>query len=115
MEWERRLRKLVWRVDERATSAELMADPAQPASSPPTGGRTVFVDEDGQRRRLPSDGAQMSVEERDASLAAMSQALGAAPPDLARMDAIEWLTEMRAAGKISEEHYHRERRRLTNY
>lgn len=53
--------------------------------------------------------------DRDAALAAMSQALGAAPPDVARMAAIERLTELRAAGRISEEQYRDERRRLESY
>lgn len=116
MEWEKRLRrKLAWRVDEDATAAELMADPRQPPTSPPAGGQTVFVDEDGQRRRLPADLGQMSTEERDASIAAMSQALGGGARDMARMAAIERLTEMRAAGRISEEQFQKERRRLTDY
>jgi hypothetical protein len=116
MEWERRLRrKLVWRVDESATTDGLMADPAQPPAVPPAGGLTVFVDEDGRRHRLPADLTQLSAEQRDAALSAMSQALGQAPPDMARMAAIERLTELRAAGKISEEQFEKERTRLTNY
>lgn len=116
MDWKRRLgRKLVWRVDERATSAELMPDPAAPLRPPGADGRVVYVDESGQRRRLPADLGELSDEERDAAIAAMSQALGAAPPELARTAAIERLTEMRAAGRIGEEQYQRERRRLEDY
>lgn len=63
--------------------------------------------------RKPAD--EPSAEQRDAAIAAMSQALGAAPPDLARMAAVERLTEMRAAGTISAEQYRKERRRLESY
>lgn len=62
-----------------------------------------------------STGRFRSEEERDAALAAMSQALGAAAPDVARVAAIERLTELRAAGRISEEQYRKERRRLESY
>lgn len=116
MDWRRRTgRKLRWRVDERATAADLVADQTAPPGRSPAGGRIVFVDENGRRRRLPADLAELSAEERDAALAAMSQALGAGPPDVARAAAIERLTELRAAGKISEKQYRRERRRLESY
>ncbi len=108
-------RKLTWRVDERATSADLASDPAAPLQPPSGGGRLVYVDENGQPRRLPADLGQLSTDERDAAIVAMSQALGAGPPDDARMAAIERLTELRAAGKISEEQFHKERRRLESY
>ena len=42
-------------------------------------------------------------------------ALGAAPADEARLAAVERLTELRAAGSISEETFTRERRRLEEY
>ena len=107
-------RRLKWRVDERATSAELASDQAPPPGSP-AAGRVVYVDENGQPRRLPADLSRLSTDERDAAIAALSQALGAPAPDYARMAAIERLTELRAAGKMSEEQYHKERRRLESY
>lgn len=106
--------KPVWRVDEDATTDELTAGPPPAARSPAGGGRTVFVDENGQHRRLPADLGSLSSDQRDAAISAMSQALGAAP-EMARMAAIERLTELHAAGKISEEQYRKERARLTNY
>ena len=106
--------KLGWRVDERATT-DLAANEAAPPASPQGAGRVVYVDENGQPRRLPADLSRLSTDERDAAIAAMSQALGAPAPDLARMAAIERLTELRAAGKMSEEQYHKERRRLESY
>ena len=118
VDWKKRLgRKLTWRVDEDATSADALEGRATPwdPSNPSGGGRVVFVDEDGEQRRLPDDMSQLRAEERDAAIAGMAQALGAGPPDQARMAAIERLTELRAAGKISEEQFHKERRRLEDY
>lgn len=108
-------RRLTWHVDERATSADLAADAAAPLPPPSGEGRVVYVDENGRQRRLPADLGDLSSEERDAAIAAMSQALGAGPPEHARMAAIERLTEVRAAGRMSEEQYRRERRRLEDY
>jgi hypothetical protein len=70
-------------------------------------------DENG--RRLPADLSELTAEQRDAALGAMSEALGRAPLDYARMAAIERLTEMRAQGRITQEHFERERRRLQEY
>ena len=61
------------------------------------------------------DRAGMTPEQRDAALDAASQALGAAPREHARVAAIERLTELRAAGTISQEQFERERRRLEAY
>ena len=119
MDWKQRLgRKLTWRVDESATTADASADrtaPWDPSYPSAGGGRVAFVDENGEQRRLPDDMSQLRPEERDAAIEGMSQALGAGPPDRARMAAIERLTELRAAGKIDEEQFHKERRRLEDY
>jgi hypothetical protein len=56
-----------------------------------------------------------SVEELAARATELSEVLGAAPVDEARLAAIERLTEMRAAGSISEEDFAREKRRLQAY
>ncbi|MDP1850194.1 MAG: hypothetical protein Q8K79_20575 [Solirubrobacteraceae bacterium] len=85
-----------------------------PSPGPAAGGRVVYVDEHGQARRLPADLSELSPESRDAAIAAMSQALGARP-DAARVAALERLTELRAAGRMSEEQYRRERRRIEEY
>lgn len=113
-EEERMGREPEWRVDEAATSAEVTQDPA-PLDESPSEGRVVFEDEDGHRRQLPEDMSRLSTEQRDAALAAMSQALRAGPPDFARVAAIERLTEMHAAGRISAEQFEKERRRLESY
>ena len=53
-----------------------------------------------------------SVEELAAAAAALSSALGAAPAGDARAAALERLTELRAAGSITDENYARETRRI---
>lgn len=103
-------RKLTWRVKERATT-DLAAGPQPPTD----GGRVVYEDEHGRPRRLPADLGELSPEQRDAAIGALSQALGAGPPDAARLAAIERLTELRAAGKLTEEQFQKERRRLESY
>jgi hypothetical protein len=45
----------------------------------------------------------------------LSEAIGQASPDDARMAAIERLTEMHAAGKITKEQFESERKRLSEY
>lgn len=106
---------LGWRVDEGATSAEIVDDPA-PLSPGPAEGRVVFRDEAGRRTRLPADLSQLSPRSRDAALQAMGNALRSGPPqNIAVMAALERLSQMRAAGKISEEQYEKERERLENY
>ncbi len=96
----------VWKVDE-AESKDRLVEPGERA-----GGKLVYVDEDGRRRRLPADMSTLTPAERRAATAALSSALGAPDPDYARLAAVERLTEMRAAGTLSEENYNRERRRL---
>jgi len=95
-----------WKVDEAQSRAHL--DEADMGA----GGRLVYVDEHGRRRRLPADMAELTPGEVRAAAGALSSALGAPDPDYARLAAVERLTEMRAAGTVSEENYKRERRRL---
>jgi len=95
-----------WKVDPAESLARLRR------SGEPAGGRLVYVDEHGRRRRLPADMATLSPEQLRAAAAALSSALGAPDPDYARLAAVERLTEMRAAGTLGEEDYLRERRRL---
>ena len=104
--------KLPWRADEAATVAELKADSPRAAAA---GGRVVFEDEKGRPRRLPADLGELSPEERNAAIGAMSHALGVGQPDAAKVAAIERLTELRAAGKLTEEQFQKERRRRESY
>ena len=114
MDWKRLGRKLTWRVDDDAMAAELTAD-SPPLGAGPPGGRVIFEDENGQPRRLPADLGGLTAEERDAAIEAMSQALGAQTRDDARTAAIERLTELRAAGRMPEEQFQKERRRIEDY
>jgi hypothetical protein len=108
---ERPRRKLTWRAKERATTDRAADVPHTPGD----GGRVVFEDEHGRPRRLPANLDELTPEQRNAAIGALSQALGAGPPDAARLAAIERLTELRAAGKLTEEQFHKERRRLESY
>lgn len=99
-------REPAWKVD-KAESLDHLSKPGEPP-----GGKLIYVDEHGRRRRLPADMAALTPEDRRAAVAALSSALGAPDPGYARMAAVERLTEMRAADTIGEEDYKRERRRL---
>ena len=95
-----------WEVDADLSLSRLRKGATGP------GGAVVYVDEHGRRRRLPADMDELTAEQRRAAVAALSRALGAPDPHYARLVAVERLTELRAAGKFSEEDYQRERRRL---
>lgn len=95
-----------WEVD-RAESLDRLR-----RGEEPPGGKLVYVDEHGRQRRLPAEPAELTREERRAAVAGLSRALGGPDLDEARLAAVERLTEMRAAGRISEEQFLRERRRL---
>lgn len=56
---------------------------------------------------------QEEVDQLASAAGDLSVSLGGAPPDEARLAAVERLTELRAEGRLSEEDYIRERRRLT--
>ena len=99
-------RERAWAVDEADSLARLRE------SGERAGGRLVYVDEHGRRRRLPADIGELTPAERRAAVAALSSALGAPDPDYARLAAVEYLTELRAAGTMGEVDYKRERRRL---
>lgn len=114
MDFKRLGRKLTWRIDEDAMAAEMTPDAPSLGEGPP-GGRVVFRDQDGQPQRLPADLSRLTAEERNAAIAAMSHVLGAPAPGDARMAAIERLSELRAAGKITEEQFQKERRRIEDY
>jgi hypothetical protein len=73
----------------------------------------IFTDEHGNRRRIEK--GALSRGELRAAANALHRDLGAPPADYARMAAIERLTELRASGKMSEEDFLREKKRLENY
>ena len=65
--------------------------------------------------RGDATGEEESVDELAARAQELSFVLGRAPIEDARIAAIERLTELRADGKISEEAFVREKRRLQEY
>ena len=69
----------------------------------------------GRRREGEPMREDESVEQLAARAAELAEVLGAAPVDEARLAALERLTELRAAGSISEEDFAREKRRLEAY
>jgi hypothetical protein len=66
-------------------------------------------------RRVTEALSGASREDIAEATAYLSQEIGQAPPEDARLAAIERLTEMRAAGKISKENFERERKRISEY
>ncbi len=97
-----------WRVDAEASRARLQDTTAGEAA----GGRLLYTDEDGHRRRLPADMSQLGAGETAAAARALSYELGAPEPSYAQIAAIERLNEMHAAGTVSDENFQREKRRL---
>lgn len=102
-------REAGWEVDKEESLGRLRR------GEEPPGGRLSYVDEHGRHRRLPADLGALTPEERRAAVGALSRALGGPDPDDARLAAVERLTEIRAAGRMSEEDFVRERRRLMGY
>ena len=105
----------VWKVEGEA-SMDSLTEQTSPSDARADGeGMMIYTDEHGQRRRIPAERGALSSGELRAASAALRADLGAAPVDYARMAAIERLTELRASGKMSEEDFLREKKRLENY
>ncbi len=104
--------KPVWEVDQEATRERLRHEASGTGPLQAGGGKMVYIDQDGKRRRLPADMSELTGAELGAAAAALSSELGAPSPDYARIAALERLNELRAAGAVSEENYIREKRRL---
>ncbi len=104
-----------WRVDVADSLARAREEAAAGVPPESGGGKLTYVDEHGNRRRLPEDMSELTPQEVRAATGALSSALGAPSPDYARVAAIERLTELRAGGAVSEEDFNREKRRLTGY
>ena len=105
--------KPVWEVEQEMTRARLRRE-ATSGTGPGEagGGKMVYTDQHGQRRRLPADMSEVTGPELGAAAQALSSELGAPSPDYARIAAVERLNELHAAGAVSEENYIREKRRL---
>lgn len=102
-----------WHVARTASSEHLRHyDPAAERKGQRVGGWLIYTDEHGAQRRIPEQVGELSSGEIASAARALSSELGAAQPSYAKLAAIERLTEIYAAGKISEETYLREKRRL---
>lgn len=74
-----------------------------------------FFKRGGSRETEPNEASAPGHEEADdlaARAADLSRSFGQMPPDEQRIAAVEKLTELRAAGKVSEENFLKEKRRL---
>lgn len=105
----------VWKVEGEESMDKLVNQTPPSDAEAEGGGMMIFTDEHGNRRRIPAERGALSRGERRAAAKALHQDLGAAPADYARMAAIERLTELHASGKMSEEDFLREKKRLENY
>ena len=105
----------VWKVEGEETMDKLVEQTPPSDPSYDGGGMMIFTDEHGRRRRIPTERGALSGGELRAAARALHEDLGAAPADYARMAVIERLTELRASGKMSEEDFLREKKRLENY
>lgn len=105
----------VWKVEGEETMDKLQNQ--IPPSSPryDGGGMMIFTDEQGRRRRIPAERGQMGSVEMRAAAHALHRDLGAPAADYRMAAVMERLNELRASGRMSEEDYQREKRRLENY
>jgi hypothetical protein len=102
-----------WHVDRTASRERLRNyDPVAERKGQRVGGWLIYTDEHGAQRRIPEEVGELSSGEITSAARALSSELGAAEPSYAKLAAIERLTEVYAAGTISEETYLREKRRL---
>ncbi len=105
----------VWKVEGEETMDSLVEPDSSPLPRADGEGMMIYTDEHGRRRRIPAERGALSSGELRAAAAALRADLGAAPVDYARTAAIERLNELRASGKMSQEDFEREKKRLENY
>ncbi len=105
----------VWKVEGEASMDSLLEQTSPSDARSDGEGMMIYTAEHGQRRRIPAQRGALSSGELRAAAGALRADLGEAPVDYARMAAIERLTELRASGKMSEENFLREKKRLENY
>jgi hypothetical protein len=105
----------VWQVEGEETMDKLVegSSPSDPDFD--GGGMMIFTDEHGRRRRIPTERGQLSSAELRAAANALQRDLGAPSASYARVAAIERLTELHASGRMSDEDFEREKKRLENY
>jgi len=104
-----------WKVEGEESMDDLVQRTSPSDPDVDGGGMMIYTDERGQRRRIPAERGKLSSGELRAAANALRVDLGGAPADYARIAVIERLTELRASGKMSEEDFLREKKRLENY
>lgn len=105
----------VWKVEGEESMDSLLEQSSTGDARPDGEGMMIYTDEHGRRRRIPAERGAWSGSELRGAAGALHRDLGAPPLDYARRAAIERLTELRAAGRMSEEEFLREKKRLENY
>ena len=105
----------VWKVEGEESMDKMVEQ--TPPSDPvyDGGGMMIFTDEHGRRHRIPAERGAMGSADLRAAAKALQADLGRSPVAYARIAAIERLTELHASGKMSEEDFLREKKRLENY
>ncbi len=108
-------KKPVWNVEGEESMDRMLKEPYPSDPNAPHAGKITFTDEQGRRRRIPSQRGVLSSGELGAAADALHRDLGGPARDYARVAAIERLTELRASGKMSEEDFLREKKRIESY
>ena len=102
----------VWKVEGEDSMDKMLGQTSPSDPSYDGGGMMIFTDEQGRRHRIPTERGQMSSAEMRAAAHALHRDLGAPPADYRQAAVMERLNELRASGKMTEEDYEREKKRL---
>jgi hypothetical protein len=101
-----------WKVEGEESMDSMLEQTPPGDPSYDGGGMMIFTDEHGRRRRIPAERGTMSGRDLGAAARALQNDLGAAPRDYAKVALLERLNELRASGKMSEENFLKEKKRL---
>ena len=101
-----------WKVEGEESMDSMLEQTPPSNASYDGGGMMIFTDEHGQRRRIPAERGTMSGRDLAAAAQALQQDLGAPTRDYAKVALLERLNELRASGKMSEENFLKEKKRL---
>ena len=105
----------VWKVEGEETMDKMLNQTSPSSPEYDGGGMMIYTDEHGQRRRLPTERGTMDSRDLRAAARALQADLGGPKPDFARAAVLDRLSELRASGRMSEEDYEREKKRLEGY
>jgi hypothetical protein len=101
-----------WQVEGEESMDSMLEQTPPSDASYDGGGMMIFTDEHGQRRRIPAERGTMSGQDLGAAARALHRDLGQAPTDYANVALLERLNELRASGRMSEEDFLKEKKRL---